>query len=113
DPAALQLTAAVQAAGRFKLLQWISHACQHALSMISTDRRFADTGPTLGIQSGQQNAGLDLSAGYRRIVLHALQFLPALNTQWRCTVFAGRYGGAHPGQRLGDSAHGSDRKRSI
>ena len=67
---------------------------------------FADDGLRLRKKSGEQDAGLDLGAGHRQLVIDGAQVGIAVNLERRKLVVAGGDLRTHLGERLHDASHG-------
>jgi hypothetical protein len=74
---------------------------QHPLAVVAGGQRLDDRGRALGEQPGEEQAGLDLGAGDRQLVLDAVQ-RRAPDLERRQPVLAAGERGAHLAQRHGD-----------
>ncbi|MNQ90537.1 hypothetical protein D3C85_1058810 [compost metagenome] len=73
--------------------------------MITGRRRLSDSGLALGVQTCQQQAGLDLGTGHRQGIIDTLECLTAANFQWWTPLLGGFDDCAHFPQRVGNPVH--------
>ena len=88
-----------------------AEGAQGKLAVIAGAHGFADGCGSLGLQAGEQNAGLHLRAGNRSGVVDGRQF-PAFDGERRVAI-SKREACSHPLQRLANALHGPARKRCV
>ncbi len=113
DTAAAEPAVTPEADAIVVTFDFVAKAPQHPFRMVAGGCRLGDTGTTVRIQAGQQQAGFHLRTGDRQAVIDTLQSGTAANTQRRGAGVRGHDGRTHQPQRFGHAAHGPFGKRGI
>ena len=89
------------------------HAAQHPLRVVPRGGGLADDGLALGIEPGDEEAGLELGAGHRHGVINAAQ-VSAADGQGRSGAVSSSHDlGAHLAQGAQNTLHGSGSKGTV
>ena len=86
-------------------LQFDPERRKHLLGVVPAFKGLGYRGAPFCIKTGQQNAGLDLGAGYRGLVINSLQIRISGYAQGWSSAVSGFNPGAHHGQWLYDAGH--------
>jgi hypothetical protein len=95
-----------------KRLEISAKHSQHPLGMIASRDRLDDDRLAIRVQTGEQNAGLDLSRSDRQFILDRPQSRAASDTQ-RCPPLIRLDPGSHSFQRLDNTSHWTPTQRII
>ena len=96
-----------------RALHLVSETGQHPFGVITARGVLLDPGAAAGIESREQQAGLHLRARHLQAMFDSGEPLPAPHRERRGAAGGGLDPRPHPGQRLGDPAHGPARQRFV
>ena len=85
----------------------ITKTFEHTLGMVAGGRRLSNRGAARGVETRQQHAGFNLSAGHRHCVIHAHQATRTTNAQRRPAFVTRIDLGSHFTQRFSHATHGT------